>query len=380
MSQTTLRRKFAAGLTALATAAGLVVGAPALVGAQATEQGSSASLGSAGSAGSAGSGDAPNLAPAFQPAAGDENPVGFRNWLRPGCTWDPVASWVQLCDVWSPAMNRHIKVQVQPARFGGNAGLYLLDGLRARDDWNAWTRDAQAQRIFLQDNITLVMPVGGQVSFYSDWDRPINLGGNLVEYKYETFLTRELPGYLNAHFGVRTDNNAIAGLSMGGSAAAMLAAKHRNQFKQVSVFSGYMNPTAPGMYTMIPLAMFDQCKCDPFAMWGLPGSPRWGQNDPLLNADKLRDIPMYVTAGSAIPGRYDQPSSLQAVFNTFNGIILEGLSRGSTIAFQNTLNARPNQATFDYRTTGIHGWGYWNDDLIAARSAQILPVMNAFAW
>ena len=374
MSHSTLRRRFAAGLTALATAAGLVVGAPALAGAQATEQGSSASLGSGGSAA------APPPAPAFQPAAGDENPVGNRNWLRPGCVWDPVASWVQLCTVYSPSMKRDIKVQVQPARFGGNAGLYLLDGLRARDDWNAWTHDAQAQRIFLQDNITLVMPVGGQVSFYSDWQRPINLGGNLLEYKYETFLTRELPGYLQAHFGVRPDNNAVAGLSMGGSAAAMLAAKHRDQFKQASVFSGYMNPTAPGMYTMIPLAMFDQCKCDPFAMWGLPGSPAWGRNDPLLNADKLRDIPMYVTAGSAIPGQYDQPSSLQAVFNTFNGIILEGLSRGSTLAFQNTMNAAPNKAIFEYRTTGIHGWGYWNDDLIAARSAQILDVMDAHAW
>lgn len=376
MSQTTLRRKFAAGLTALATAASLVVGAPALVGAQATEQGSSASLGSAGSAGSAG---APP-APAFQPAAGNEDPNGNRGVLRAGCVYDAVQSWVQLCSVWSPAMNRHIKVQIQPARYGGNAGLYLLDGLRARDDWNAWTHDAQAQRIFLQDNITLVMPVGGQVSFYSDWDRPINLGGNILEYKYETFLTKELPGYLWQNFGVAGNNNAIAGLSMGGSAAAMLAAKHRDQFKQASVFSGYMNTTAPGMYTMLPLAMFDQCKCDPFAMWGLPGSPRWGQNDPLLNADKLRDVPMYITAGSAIPGKYDQPTSLQAVFNTFNGIILEGLSRGSTIAFQNTMNAQPNKATFDYRTTGVHGWGYWNDDLIAARSAQILDVMDAHGW
>lgn len=373
MSHSPLRRKFAAGLTALATAAGLVVGAPALAGAQATEQGSSASLGSGASA------DAPPPAPAVMSAPGNEDPYNQRGRLRPGCVYDQVQSWVQLCDVWSPSMNRHIKVQVQPARFGGNAGLYLLDGLRARDDWNAWTHDAQAQRIFLQDNVTLVMPVGGQVSFYSDWERPINLGGNILEYKYETFLTEELPPYLADHFGVSPNNNAVAGISMGGSAAAVLAADHRDQFKQASVFSGYMNPTAPGMYTMLPLAMFEQCKCDPFAMWGLPGSPEWGAHDPLLKADQLRDLPMYVTAGSAIPGQYDQPSSLQAVFNTFNGIILEGLSRGSTIAFQNTMNAAPNKAKFEYRTTGIHGWGYWNDDLIAARGEQILPVLNAFA-
>lgn len=376
MSHSTLRRRFAAGLTALATAAGLLAGAPALANAQATEPGSSASLGSAGSA------EAP-AAPAAAPAAArfmNEDPDGTRGVLGDRCVYDAVQSWVQLCEVWSPSMNRHIKVQVQPARqSGGNAGLYLLDGLRARDDWNAWTHDAQAQRIFLMDNITLVMPVGGQVSFYSDWERPINLGGNLLEYKYETFLTQELPGYLQREFGVSPNNNAIAGLSMGGSAAATLAANHPNQFKQVSVFSGYMNPTAPGMYSMIPLAMFDQCKCDPFAMWGLPGSPAWGRNDPLLNADKLRNIPMYVTAGSAIPGQYDQPSSLQGVFNTFNGVILEGLSRGSTLAFQNTMNAASNKAVFNYRATGIHGWGYWNDDLIDARSTQILDVMDAYS-
>ena len=43
------------------------------------------------------------------------------------------------------------------------------------------------------------------------------------------------------------------------------------------------------------------------------------------------------------------------------------------------MNAAPNKAIFEYRTTGIHAWGYWNDDLIAARSAQILDVMNAHA-
>ena len=24
-----------------------------------------------------------------------------RDWLRPGCTWDPVKYWVQRCNVWS---------------------------------------------------------------------------------------------------------------------------------------------------------------------------------------------------------------------------------------------------------------------------------------
>lgn len=363
-----LRRKVAAAALAFATGLGLTAGTSTAFAQEGIPAGSSDSLASS---------DAPVPATPASPPPGDENPVGHRHWLRPGCSWDAVQSWVQLCDVWSPAMNRMIKVQVQPSRWGGNAGLYLLDGLRARDDWNAWTHDAKAQRTFLMDNITLVMPVGGQVSFYSNWQRPVNINGQEYNYQWETFLTQELPNYLGAHFGVARNNNAIAGLSMGGSSAAVLAAKHRDMFKQASVFSGYMNPTAPGMYSMIPLAMFDQCKCDPFAMWGPPMHPDWAANDPLLMVDQLRDLPMYITSGSAIPGQYDQPNSLLAVFNTFSGIVLEGLSRGSTLAFQNELNAAPNRAEFQYRTTGIHGWGYWNDDLKDAREKQILDVLNA---
>src|SRR5699024_2872846 len=95
MADSALRRRFAAGLTAVAAAAGLVVGAPALVGAQPTEQGSSASLGSEGPA------DAPPPpAPAAQAAvAGGEDPNNNRGVLRNGCVYDPVQHWVQLCTI-----------------------------------------------------------------------------------------------------------------------------------------------------------------------------------------------------------------------------------------------------------------------------------------
>ncbi|MGW4245491.1 esterase family protein, partial [Nocardia sp. NPDC004722] len=61
-----------------------------------------------------------------------------------------------------PSSMGPVKVQVQWARHGGDAALYLLDGLRARDDFNAWTFETNALRQFAEDNVTLVMPVGGQ--------------------------------------------------------------------------------------------------------------------------------------------------------------------------------------------------------------------------
>ena len=98
--------------------------------------------------------------------------AGPRDWLRPdatgACEWDGVGFWVQRCDVFSPAMNRNITVQIQPAQRGGNAGFYLLDGARATERANAWTTDSNAPELYANHNITLVMPVGGQGTFYQD--------------------------------------------------------------------------------------------------------------------------------------------------------------------------------------------------------------------
>src|SRR3546814_2109727 len=90
------------------------------------------------------------------------------------------------------------------------------------------------------------MPVGGESSFYSDWYAPSNFNGQQITYKWETFLTEELPNFL-ANYGVSPTNNAVLGLSMGGSAALTLAAYHRDQFKFAGSLSGYLNISAPGM-------------------------------------------------------------------------------------------------------------------------------------
>ena len=134
-----------------------------------------------------------------------------RDWLRADnsgyCDWDAVGFWVQRCDVWSPAMGRNIPVQIQPAERGGNAGLYLLDGMRATEYSNAWLVDTNAARLYAPNNITLVMPVGGAGSFYADWNSQASLSSDPVIYMWETFLTQELPAYLEQNFGVARNNN-----------------------------------------------------------------------------------------------------------------------------------------------------------------------------
>src|ERR1700761_4846904 len=66
---------------------------------------------------------------------------------------------VEYLDVPSPSMGRNIKVQFQG---GGSHAIYLLDGLRAQDDYNGWDINTPAFEEFYQSGLSVIMPVGGQ--------------------------------------------------------------------------------------------------------------------------------------------------------------------------------------------------------------------------
>jgi diacylglycerol O-acyltransferase/trehalose O-mycolyltransferase len=271
-----------------------------------------------------------------------------------------------------PSSMGPIKVQVQWARRGGGAALYLLDGLRARNDRNAWSFETNALQQFAGDNVTLVLPVGGQSSFYTDWYAPSNFNDQRVTYKWETFLTRELPRYL-AGFGVSPTNDAVLGLSMGGSAALTLAAYHHDQFKFAGSLSGFLNISAPGMRTAIRLAMLDAGRYNVDAMWGPPWNPAWLRNDPFVFAPLLRGISLFIACGDGIPQLGDFG---MGAFNTLNAIGLESLANVQTHAFQIKLATLGVPATWDFGWVGVHSWPYWQQELWRARP-QILDVLNA---
>ncbi|MEU7139410.1 alpha/beta hydrolase family protein [Nocardia sp. NPDC046473] len=278
-------------------------------------------------------------------------------------------------DLMVPSSMGPIKVQVQWASRGGNAALYLLDGLRARDDRNAWSFETNALQQFGGDNISLVMPVGGQSSFYTDWYTTSNTNGQKTTYKWETFLTKELPAFLEG-YGVSRTNNAVAGLSMGGSAALALAAYHRDQFKYAASYSGYLNISAPGMREAIRVAMLDAGRYNVDSM-AAPWSPAWLRMDPFVFAPQLKGLPMYISAASGLPGQYDSPNSAVGVFNTGNAMALEALSLVNTRAFQARLSSLGIPATFDFPAQGTHSWKYWEGELFKSRNG-ILDATGAW--
>ncbi len=274
-------------------------------------------------------------------------------------------------ELFVPSSMGPIKVQVQWASRGGSSALYLLDGLRAPGDHSQWTTDTDAVRQFAGDNVTLVLPVGGHSSFYTDWYRPSSTNGQKNTYRWETFLTRELPDFL-AGYGVSRTNNAIVGASMGGSAALTLAAHHRDQFRFAGSFSGFVNPTYPMWNEAIRAAMIDEGNFNVDDMWGPASDPAWARNDPTVQAERLRGLGIYVVAGNAVPGSSDVP---YGPVNTVNAMGLEAMTTVAAGIFRDRVNALGIPARVDI-VDGTHNWPYWQRALANARP-MVLDALGA---
>nr|WP_324195195.1 alpha/beta hydrolase family protein [Nocardia puris] len=238
----------------------------------------------------------------------------------------------------------------------------MLDWLRAPHDHSQWTSETDALRQFAGEDVTLVFPVGGRSSFYADWYRPGHTNGQRVTYEWETFRTRELPEFLAGH-GVSRTRNAIVGASMGGNAALVLTARHRDQFVFAGSFSGFVNPTFPLWSEAMRAAMWDEGQFTPDDMWGPPGDPAWSRNDATVQLERLRGLQIYVSSGNGVPGPPDLP---QGVGHTINGKGLEVVTMIAAQIFRDRAAALGGPARVDI-VNGTHTWPYRQRALAAAR-------------
>ncbi len=174
----------------------------------------------------------------------------------------------------SPSMGRDIKVQFQKGT--GSHAVYLLDGLRAREDFNGWDLETQAFEWYFDSPLSLVLPVGGQSSFYTDWYQPACGKAGCQTYKWETFLTSELPGWLASERGVSSTGNAAVGLSMSGNSAMILSVFHPDQFVYAGALSAFLNPSEGQWPFLINMAMGDAGGFSTGPMWGPPRPTRPG--------------------------------------------------------------------------------------------------------
>jgi diacylglycerol O-acyltransferase/trehalose O-mycolyltransferase len=282
---------------------------------------------------------------------------------------------VEWLDVYSSAMGRNVRVQFQGAAPGSKA-VYLLDGLRAQDDYNGWDINTAAFEWFHDSGIATVMPVGGQSSFYSDWYSPSNFNNQPYTYKWETFLTRELPAYLETTKQVSPTGNAVVGLSMSGGAALILAAYHPDRFRFAASMSGFLNPSTPFMKQAIRIAMLDAGGYNVDNMWGPPWDPAWKRNDPVEQVQRLvangTQLWIYCAPGGATP--IDETGDPGQALSASS---LETLAIASNLRFQEGyIQAGGHNATFDFPAAGSHSWGYWGGQLQAMKPALIAALTS----
>ena len=259
----------------------------------------------------------------------------------------------------SPSMGHDIKVQFQSG--GDNSpAVYLLDGLRAQDDFNGWDINTQAFEWYDGSGLSIVMPVGGQSSFYADWYSPACGKAGCQTYKWETFLTSELPNWLAANRNVRSTNNAAVGLSMAGSASMILSVYHPGQFSYAASLSGFLNPSEGSWPFLINISMGDAGGFKANDMWGPTQDPNsgWKRNDPMVQIPTLvsNGTRLWVYCGNGQPNELGG-GDLPATF-------LEGLTIRTNITFRdNYIAAGGNNAVFNFPDDGTHNWAYWGQQL-----------------
>jgi diacylglycerol O-acyltransferase/trehalose O-mycolyltransferase len=258
----------------------------------------------------------------------------------------------------SPSMGRDIKVHFQKGT--GSHAVYLLDGLRAQDDYNGWDINTQAFEWFLDTPLSIVMPVGGQSSFYSDWYSPACGKSGCQTYKWETFLTSELPQWLASNRSVSTQGNAAVGLSMAGNSAMILAVYHPDQYIYAGSLSAFLNPSEGQWPFLINMAMGDAGGYKANDMWGPTEDPNsaWKRNDPMLQIPTLvaNNTRLWVYCGNGTPNELGG-GDLPATF-------LEGLTIRTNQTFQDTyIAAGGHNAVFNFPPNGTHNWAYWGQQL-----------------
>ncbi|SNT51323.1 S-formylglutathione hydrolase FrmB [Rhodococcoides kyotonense] len=270
--------------------------------------------------------------------------------------------------VYSASMDKEIPLDVlRPADTSTpRPTLYMLNGAGGGEDSATWRARTDAYDFFRDKNINVVSPIGGKWSYYTDWKQadPV-LGVN----KWKTFMTEEVPPLVDAALGTN-GVNAIAGLSSSGTSVLQLAIAKPDLYRGVAAYSGCAQTSDPIGQTFVKQVVELYGGGSTLNMYGPDNDPMWAENDPYVNAEQLRGLDLYISNGNGLPGMYDNlngPDINGKVPTLANQIIIGGVIEAATNYCSHNLQNRLNQlnipATYNFRDSGTHSWGYWDDDL-----------------
>lgn len=276
---------------------------------------------------------------------------------------------VERWHVESPSMGRVIEVQIKKSANGAPAPfIYMLDGIGGSTPNSGWINYGEAERVFGNEEATLIMPTHAAASLYSDWieDDPA-LGRN----KWETFITKELHPLLTKDAELNHNGfNAIGGLSMGAIGAVHIANTNPDIFDATFGISGCYSPNDNVGRQMVNLVVGSRGG-DVANMWGPYGTAEWDRHDTAAHPEGLRDMAVYLSAADGsftdddVTSYDDEP-----FFNMSAGSVLERGVLSCTEKLDEAMrDAGMTHQVVDYKGPGVHNWANYNEQLQPAWDA-----------
>ncbi len=254
------------------------------------------------------------------------------------------------CTVHSASMNRDFPVIVRPALTPDNNRVaQFIDGADS-GNVNGWVSAGGALQALANEDATLVFPAMDPFTWVQDWD------GDQGK-QFDTFMSQELPQYLQDNWGVPNGGRGttgVTGLSSGGYGAMNLAANHPDIYSSVYALSGIYDPGMPLQRAVVDgTAVFNN------NFEGIPWANEGGRvaKNPTLNIDRLT-MPVIV-ASSGVPNLLGDMGP-DPIATVVKGGPYETGSMIFTAEFQAraALAGRTN-IEFKYDLIGAHAWDTW---------------------
>ena len=188
--------------------------------------------------------------------------------------------------------------------------------------------------------------------------------------------TTELPGAMegaNGHFESTSEKRAIIGMSMSASSVLVYGEQNPGFYNAIASYSGC--PATTGVAEIGVDQVVQRGNATYEQMWGPRGGEVALRNDAQVNVAKLKDQPnIYVSAGTGLMGEHDVPSGdrlrgnpVGSITPAVEGGVIEGATNVCTHTFKAAAEkAGVNHIEYNFRNTGTHQWGYWQDDMFGS--------------